>query len=272
MPESLKPLTDGINALTAYANTVTGESDTTLSDAVASLADGYGQGSGSDYEGLEVQYNSNKETTGYVWHGRTVPNYALTRLQYSSSSILPISFPDLPTYFGSNALMFARIKVSWADLREVEVLGSSSMRQDWNTAQGYASDVVNMPKLTGIGSVNNPFGYTGESAPGEYHFDGMTNIIREMFTNISHPNFTVSFGSVGTAVQTCGKYPFRNSTAAASGTVTTYTTGAYLDTVRASLENAIGNGNITFVYKASEATTYNGTSYAAGDTILTSTP
>lgn len=40
------PLTDKINALTAYANEITGESDTTLSDAVASLASGYGQGGG----------------------------------------------------------------------------------------------------------------------------------------------------------------------------------------------------------------------------------
>ena len=38
------PLTDAINALTTYANSVTGESDTTLSDAVYSLAEGYGQG------------------------------------------------------------------------------------------------------------------------------------------------------------------------------------------------------------------------------------
>lgn len=40
-----KPLTDAINALTTYANTVTGASDTTLSDAVATLASGYGGGS-----------------------------------------------------------------------------------------------------------------------------------------------------------------------------------------------------------------------------------
>lgn len=39
-----QPLTDAINALTAYANTVTGASDTTLSDAVATLASGYGGG------------------------------------------------------------------------------------------------------------------------------------------------------------------------------------------------------------------------------------
>ena len=37
------PLTDSINALTAYANEVTGGSDTTLSDAVHTLASGYGK-------------------------------------------------------------------------------------------------------------------------------------------------------------------------------------------------------------------------------------
>lgn len=38
------PLTDGINALTAYANETTGASDTTLSDAVGRLCEGYGGG------------------------------------------------------------------------------------------------------------------------------------------------------------------------------------------------------------------------------------
>ena len=51
-------LTDGIEALTAYANTVTGESDTTLSDAVASLADGYGGGGGSGLEYEEGTYTA----------------------------------------------------------------------------------------------------------------------------------------------------------------------------------------------------------------------
>lgn len=41
------PLTDAINALTTYANGVTGASDTTLSDAVDTLAAGYGGGGGS---------------------------------------------------------------------------------------------------------------------------------------------------------------------------------------------------------------------------------
>lgn len=38
------PLTDAINALTTYANETTGASDTTLSDAVGTLVDGYGGG------------------------------------------------------------------------------------------------------------------------------------------------------------------------------------------------------------------------------------
>lgn len=41
------PLTDSINALTTYANEVTGGSDTTLSDAVHTLASGYGGGDSS---------------------------------------------------------------------------------------------------------------------------------------------------------------------------------------------------------------------------------
>lgn len=54
-----KPLTDAINALTTYANSVTGASDTTLSEAVATLANGYGGGGKhyslpTDYQ--EVEY------------------------------------------------------------------------------------------------------------------------------------------------------------------------------------------------------------------------
>jgi len=43
----IRPLTTNIRNLTAYANSVTGIPDTNLSDAVHTLADGYGQGGGS---------------------------------------------------------------------------------------------------------------------------------------------------------------------------------------------------------------------------------
>ena len=47
-------LTSRIQALTAYANEVTGESDTTLANAVASLAQGYGQGGGGYIQLLDT--------------------------------------------------------------------------------------------------------------------------------------------------------------------------------------------------------------------------
>jgi len=53
-----QPLTDAINALTRYANETTGQSDITLSDAVETLVEGYGQGGGGsvsqDAEGYIV--------------------------------------------------------------------------------------------------------------------------------------------------------------------------------------------------------------------------
>lgn len=48
-----QPLTDAINALTRYANETTGASDTTLSDAVRTLCDGYGGGGGGLFTLLE---------------------------------------------------------------------------------------------------------------------------------------------------------------------------------------------------------------------------
>ena len=48
------PLTDGINALTAYANETTGASDTTLSDAVERLCEGYGLSSIATAELLQT--------------------------------------------------------------------------------------------------------------------------------------------------------------------------------------------------------------------------
>ena len=72
------PLTDAINALTRYANETTGQSDTTLSDAVGTLVAGYGGGGGSgeDYiqfkttpseTALTVEYNAGSFTLGAAY-------------------------------------------------------------------------------------------------------------------------------------------------------------------------------------------------------------
>lgn len=59
-----QPLTDAITALTTYANGVTGASDTTLSDAVSTLADGYGGGGGGTGNRTYI-IKDGKMQTGY---------------------------------------------------------------------------------------------------------------------------------------------------------------------------------------------------------------
>ena len=79
----------------------------------------------------------------------------------------------------------------------------------------------------------------------------------------------VEVGSVGYPVASWGSKNFDGCTQ--SGLVVTmYTTGEKVDTLNASIRD--GATNATIIIKAAEDTTYNGATYAAGDTILTSTP
>jgi hypothetical protein len=66
------PLTDSINALTTYANEVTGASDTNLSDAVHTLASGYGSGGASSWTKVaetsyQVSTTGTSATTVATW-------------------------------------------------------------------------------------------------------------------------------------------------------------------------------------------------------------
>lgn len=79
----------------------------------------------------------------------------------------------------------------------------------------------------------------------------------------------VEVGSVGYPVASWGSKNFDGCTQ--SGLVVTmYTTGEKVDTLNASIRD--GATNATIIIKAAEDTTYNGATYAAGDTILTSIP
>lgn len=80
---------------------------------------------------------------------------------------------------------------------------------------------------------------------------------------------TCTFGSVGYPVTTINANAFTDDTQSGL-TITVYTTASYVDTALANIRN--GATNATIVIKASEALTYGGTSYAAGDTVVTSTP
>lgn len=77
----------------------------------------------------------------------------------------------------------------------------------------------------------------------------------------------VQLGSVGYAVDALEANTFIDCTSAFA--LTMYTKGTYADTLLAKARNSATNA--TIIIKASEDTTYNGTSYAAGDTMITST-
>ena len=97
-------LTDSIEALTTYANGVTGESDTTLSDAVASLGAGYGGGSGLVYEtGTYTAASDDNPTISFANSHSTAP--ALVVFVDADSYVNQIagilySFVDLTALFG----------------------------------------------------------------------------------------------------------------------------------------------------------------------------
>ena len=129
--------------------------------------------------------------------------------------------------------------------------------------QSSGLETISLPSVTSVGSTCFRQVYTTckniylpvLSSMGSYIFQSSTGLE------------TVQIGSVGHPAPLTDSQPFYACTQATL-TITAYATGANVDTLLANYRrNATA---ATIVIKASEATTYNGTSYAAGDTILTS--
>lgn len=268
-------LTDSIEALTTYSNDVTGESDTTLSDAVHTLADGYGQG-GDTFEGLRlVSADSNTgRPTSYKWEGDTIPAYGLKYCYYGTGNGQRCTI-DLSNveYVKQYALDCSGLEpINTLNIKEMDSY-ALSLRQTIN-ANDLRSKTLNLENYTGYGigkstNVNSVF-RSGDNTNyfGTILCPKIEHVPTYAFCNVKS-NMTIQFGSIGFPVRTVGQRPFLNATG--TNTITVYTTGSLLDTVKTAVENS-AETNTTFIYKASEATTYNGTEYAAGDTMLTTTP
>lgn len=108
-------LADSIEALTAYSNGVTGESDTTLSDAVASLADGYGGGSGLEYE--EGTYTATEDSLPTI-------SFANSHIK-APDTVVFIDVSEDRATVGNTLTMFAFVNVltlfgfEWASANKV---------------------------------------------------------------------------------------------------------------------------------------------------------
>ena len=275
------PLTDGINALTAYANEVTGASDTTLSDAIHTLTDGYGQSGG--YTGIEVKTDSNGDITDYIFHGFSeIPNYVLNYASYNrpaSNEVPVISFADKPISCGTMAFNKVKASIEWSGLSELE-----KVRKEYALVPIYGADnnqsaqVVILPKFKGyvdntysalnvfrMQSNNNPY------APFTYILPACEIIPQYGWYMLAGNGISITLGSIGHGVKESKPAPF-GGTANAIGTITIFTTGDKLNNIKTNVMSNNPGSGLNFVFKASEATTYGGTSYAAGDTIITSTP
>lgn len=267
-----KVLTPKIEALTAYANEITGKSDTTLSDAVASLADGYGQGGGIS-QGIEVVTDSNGKITDYISHMETVPDFAFNYLGYNrddkTDGVPNVTFAVKPKHIGTYAFNQAHVKMDWSGLSEVETIdGDYSLVATFNEYNDASADVVNLPKFVGYTETDKAtylFKISSVYAPKVFNLPVCTVIPQYAWYKFAVTDLDVTIGSIGHAVTGSRPLPF-GMTSKASGTVTIYTKGDVLDSLITAVQQNAG-ANISFIYKAAEATTYNGTSYQAGDTI-----
>lgn len=123
---------------------------------------------------------------------------------------------------------------------------------------------ISLPNATYVGSTcfRTLYSTTDVILPvisnyGEYIFQASTTLRNVQMGSIGHPAPLVT------------KQPFYGCNQSEL-TITAYQTGANADALLALYRNNATNA--TIIIKASEDTTYSGTSYAAGDTMITSTP
>lgn len=147
----------------------------------------------------------------------------------------------------------ALANIDWSN---IETIGQASFQNCTSLVS------VSLPKLTSL--AQNAF----------VACTGLKTFYAPLLTNCQNRSLggctsleTVQVGSVGHGVTAIGSLFLEQDTQSGL-TITIYTTGSFADTAVANTRN--GATNATIIIKASEATTYNGTSYAAGDTILTS--
>lgn len=174
------PLTDAINALTAYANETTGASDTTLSDAVESLVAGYG-GGGGDF--LDPAYPSGELTTDAttfmagLCYGRTRitkvsgPNVTLIKAQAftNAQNLQEVFFPKANFDGGNHFTGCANLKglvlpsntatpyqfcMRAYKLQYVDMIGGAVQNQAFNNANALTLVILRSTILCGLYTLN----------------------------------------------------------------------------------------------------------------------
>lgn len=223
-------------------------------------------GGGTSYDGLELLSvdTSTGYPTAWKWHGQSIPGYALQYFMYNARNTRPtidlIDVEDVGTY-GFNQ---ANIKL----INHQNV--STCSDYAFSIAANLLGETITFAALTGKTSAGSVAGSVFRTTNVNYY----QKLILPKFQHIGDYDFyqrkvsnsEVEIGSIGYPVITVKNRPFGYSTG--TGTVTVYVTGDSLDTIKNKIQDT-ASASYTFVYKAAENTTYGGSNYSAGDTILT---
>jgi len=259
--ETLDDIADAINAKTG------GSSAMTPAEMVTEIGN-IPSGGGIEM-GLEAtDFRSDGRIIGYLWHGEAVPAYACMYNWYNG--VPPtISFKDKVVNIGNNGFASAFCWIDFSTLQYLETAGDAAftIQPNANTTEGKE---LTLPSYTGLRADGVRSGDTFRVANTRYIkkmvLPKMQYIGNFVWYQRSVADSEIEIGSIGYPVLGVDQRPFGSSSGV--GTVTVYTTGALLDTIKTAIQNQ-ASANYTFIYKAAEATEYGGVSYAAGDTMLT---
>lgn len=205
--------------------------------------------------------DSNGYATAVDFYGTVVQSYQFYNKTTSAGgwiNLSTISFKSgVVNEIKSNGFI-ACGNLTTIDLSSVETIGNSAF-QDCKSLS-----LVTVPELT---SISNQ-GFLGCTSLQTFVAPKLRSYAQRTLRQCSALT-TVQLGSIGYGVTSIANTLFEQDTQTGL-TITVYTKGSYVDTAVTNVRK--GATNATIVIKASEATTYSGTSYAAGDTIVTSTP
>lgn len=277
------PGADQLQALINYANTKTGANDATLSDAIARLISGYGGGASVDDAIVIKSRDANGYATEIDYYNSDgiIPTYAFGNSRgaaqvtgWAFSSVTKVNLKGSDSFrvnYGAFYMLYSLTSTDWDKIVEFPDAASNNSSVNSSCVRSCRNlKTVNMPNLTGglplycfaectaletviMPKISALCGYANNRGC----FGGCTSLKN------------ATFGSIGYPVTEVHASAFYNVTQS-DLTITIFTNAAYIDTAVANARTSATGA--TIVIKASENLTYNGVSYSAGDTVLTSTP
>lgn len=232
-----------------------------FADAIAAIPSGGGIESGVEV----VELDSAGKPVILKLYGDIIPNSSLKYAFYDSGVRPLLSFNEPIRKIGKSAIQRTYVNFDDAFFNEVTEIGEFAL-----TCFQNKDTELTIPKWDGRYEMSsgesvfrcNDYAWTTFNLP-------RVQYIGNFWWYQVNKNLTVQLGSVGYPVLQCSQRPFGSTTG--TSTVTVYTRGDLLDTISTAIKSQAG-ANYTFIFKASEATTYGNTSYAAGETMLTISP